>query len=120
MHDEILNSLSKKELKVLEAIKNGLLNSEEIKKALNLSEVEVAKSLMFLENKGLIKREIKRIYTLQLTDFGKKYLTSGFPEEILISYLKNKGEVEISKIISDLSNVLSKEEISGAIGRLKK
>jgi phenylalanyl-tRNA synthetase alpha chain len=120
MDDSYLSLLSKKELAVLKAILEGNRDSESIKKALNYSDVEVVKNLMFLENKGLIKRKEKKLHEIILTELGKKYLVDGFPEETIIKTLKESGELTFQELASKLKDILDAKELGAAIGRLKK
>ncbi|NPA85897.1 MAG: phenylalanine--tRNA ligase subunit alpha [bacterium] len=120
MEKDVLGMLSKKELQVLQGIKQGLDTSEKIKQSLSLSDVEVSKSLMFLEDKGIIKKEKQIIYTVKLTEFGKKYLQIGFPEEIVIKVLQEKQEIAVEELLAACAPLLSVEEVQGAIGRLKR
>ena len=70
----------------------------------NLTEEEIRSASSWLKMKGMIDlSEVKEV-KYELGDEGKKYLENGFPEENLLSLVKDRGEVSIdlvTKIMGD-------------------
>ena len=92
-------------------------NLNDLSTASGLKEVETARALQWLENKGAIKlkEELKEIVTLDKN--GKKYLEEGLPERRLLSVLKGKN-LTIDQARE--KSKLSRDEVSIAIGVLRK
>jgi len=110
----ILSPIEKELLKYLDNRKS----IEELTKELGVSSYKIDKVRSGLERlvaKGLINKieEIKEV--VELTPLGEKYKKEGLPEMKLLEILKKRGSISIK----ELSTILKKEEISGAIGSLK-
>ncbi len=89
---------------------------DKIVKDSGLKEVEVMRAVQWMRNKKLVDVQEERKRTVGLGENGKKYLKHGLPERILIKHIKDKEAT-----INELSDIgLSKDEVSVAIGVLKK
>ena len=78
---EIIESLSPIERKVLQVI---LYPLKEIQKRTSLDETSVLRALHFLEQKGIIKREIDRHRVIGLGVNGVYYKKTHLPERNLL------------------------------------
>lgn len=118
--EKTIKELSTNEKKVLLALHklNGKATPEEIFNNGNFTkEVEIMNASSWLKSKELveIKDNIKTIYSLG--NEGKQYIKKGLPEKRALRFIFNKcGKISIK----DLSKVLDDNEISVAIGWLKK
>jgi phenylalanyl-tRNA synthetase alpha chain len=114
--NKILNSLHRLERIVLPFL-GKLSNIKELEKATGLKEVEIARSLQWLKNKGLInlKEDLRELILLEKN--GEKYKKDELPEKKLLKALK-KGPITIDQIKSKAD--ISKEEQSIALGVLRK
>jgi len=112
--EKIAYSLSEKEKEILKYIvEKKPIN--EIVSLTNLDETTVKKSLLFFENRGIIRIEYKTIEIVDLDKNGIVYLKNGLPERILANILMEKEEIDLKEIQG-----LNKQEINAAIGELKK
>ena len=118
--EKTIKELSTNEKKVLLTLHklNGNATPEEIFKNGDFTkEVEIMNASSWLKSKDLveIKDDIKTVYSLG--NEGKQYIEKGLPEKRALRFIFNKcGKISIK----DLSKVLDDDEISVAIGWLKK
>jgi len=118
--DKTIKELSQNEKKVLLTLEKtgGKTSPEEIlKKGDFKQEVEVMNASSWLQSKKLVKIEdhIKTVYSLGKE--GKHFLEKGLPEKRSLKKISAKGG---KASLKDLSNVLNKNEITVAVGWLKK
>ncbi|MGF3555016.1 MAG: phenylalanine--tRNA ligase subunit alpha [Thermoplasmatota archaeon] len=118
--DKIIKELSQNEKKVLLALEklNGKASPEDILKNGDFNQqVEVMNASAWLQSKNLVKIEdhVKTVYFLG--DEGKKFLEKGLPEKIALNFIHENGG---TATLSDLSKVLTKDEIPVAVGWLRK
>lgn len=117
---QTIKELSQSEKKVLLALKNlkGSGSPKEILTSGDFDqEVEVANAASWLQSKKLvsINDHINTVYCLGKE--GKRFLEEGFPEKKVLNVLmKHNGCVSLS----DLKNILNPDEVSIAIGWLKR
>ena len=108
---ESLNPLERKVLRVLGSLSsfNGIL------KETGLKDVEVARSLQWLQNKNVVKIKEEKKELVSLDENGVKYLKYGLPErKFLESIEKSAAFSEIAK-----KSGLSAEEMAVSLGALK-
>jgi phenylalanyl-tRNA synthetase alpha chain len=108
-----LHPLERAVLPVLE--KNTELSK--IINASKLKDIEVMRSLQWLENKKVLKINVDKKKIVLLDKNGKIYKKSGLPERKLLEALTNEF-VELSKVTK--KSKLSTEEINACIGLLKR
>lgn len=109
---ELIRSLHPLERKVLPFLKNGIL-FEDLLKQTKLQDAEVMRALQWLENKGALTIKLDVKESILLGKLGERYLKEGLPERRLLEQLKKK-KLSLSEV------KLEKEEISIALGELKK
>ncbi len=117
--EEIILSLSKNERRILKIIANLGQNEvyeDEIAKESGMSIAEIARSALWLENKGLVKRSEETRDVLVLTDKGKRYADSKLPEQLVLDHLKKVKATKLDDLTKSLGMDLN--EISVAIGVL--
>src|SRR3989344_3351163 len=114
--NNIAESLSPLERKILPLIKENISLKELIKKS-SLQEVEVARALQWLESKKLINatKESKEIINIDIN--GKNALKNGSPEKRFLKAILNK-ELSLSEV-KEKAN-LKDEEINVSLGILKR
>ena len=114
--NNIAESLSPLERKILPLIKDNISLKELIKKS-SLQEVEVARALQWLESKKLINatKESKEIINIDIN--GKNALKNGLPEKRFLKAILNK-ELSLSEV-KEKAN-LKDEEINVSLGILKR
>jgi len=83
---------------------------------LEVNPAEIFRSVLWLENKNILKRIEEKKKLIILSEKGKKYIDSPLPEQKLLDYLKSRKSLSFDEIyqIPDIS----KEEASAAIGKL--
>ena len=118
--DKTIEELSQNEKKVLMSLKklNGKASPDDILKNGDFQqEVEVMNASSWLQSKKLIKLEehVKTVYSLGKE--GKQFLQNGFPEKRALQFISNKSG---KSSLQDLSSVLEKQEVTVAIGWLKR
>lgn len=106
-----LHPLEKKVIKVLKD--NSTL--EVLEAESKLSEIEVMRAVQWLENKDILKINIKDKEIVEIDENGKVYAEKGLPEKIILKLLKTPLLVKELKEKSKLSD----EEIMISIGVLK-
>jgi len=111
--EEIIETLSPIERKILPHLKESLKN---IEKKSGLDETSVLRALSYLENKGIVKLKPEKTKTVILGDNGVSYLKSGLPERKLLTTLAEKHEISLN----DKTLKLSENEFKAALGALKK
>ena len=117
--DEIVNSLSSGEIKLLKYMKEKRLyeaSEESIADDMKTPLSEISRSALWLENKGLAKRVEEKVKVYTITDKGKQYIDKPLPEETLAKYLREVGDIELKKLRS--ANILDAKELDAAIGTL--
>lgn len=112
---ELLESLSPDERLILPYLETG--NLEKIKEKSGLEEVQIIRSLQFLENKGIIKLKINSKKIVDLDENGIIYLKNGLPERRLLNLLAEKPELPLKE--AEEKSKLSENEFKVAIGVLK-
>jgi phenylalanyl-tRNA synthetase alpha chain len=114
--EEIIESLSPMERKILPFIKESK-SPKELEKKSGLDETSVMRALSFLENKNIVKvkQEIKKI--IDLGDNGVVYSKGDLPERRLLNFLAEKKELKLGDF---RAAKLSENELKAAIGALKK
>lgn len=112
---EALQEAESKVLKYLSKEKSAY--SSKISKAAKLSEVQINRAALWLENKGLAKVEKKAENFAELGALGKKYLKNKLPERRFLESIRDKPLTldEIKKKAN-----LDKQEFSFCLGYLKK
>ena len=113
---ELVESLSPLERKVFPLIKEDI-SIKELMKSSGLKEVEIIRSLQWLENKGLIKvkKELKEAIELDIN--GKKALDKGLPEKRFLRAIL-KEDLSLNEIREKAH--LAKDEVNVSLGMLKK
>jgi phenylalanyl-tRNA synthetase alpha chain len=116
---KIAKELSQNEKKVLLALDklNGRGSPNDVFRAGDFSQqVEVMNASSWLRSKKLVRIEdnIKTVYSLGKE--GKQFLKKGLPEKRALKIISEKGKAKLS----DLTKVLSKNEIPISIGWLKR
>ncbi len=106
-----LHPLEKKVIKVLKD--NSTLEFLEAES--KLSEIEVMRAVQWLENKDILKINIKDKEIVEIDENGKVYAQKGLPEKIILKLLKTPLLVKELKEKSKLSD----EEVMISIGVLK-
>ncbi len=115
---ELIYTLTEHERKILLTLqksKKHTISFSELKKLTGLSDAEISRATLWLENKGIAKRYAEREYVYSVTDKGKRYLTTSLPETRLFEALKKQGEIDF-EAISRIG--LSKDETNISIGIL--
>ena len=110
--------LSKNEKLVLRALeKLGSASPEKIAEKAGLNQSAVNRALYWLLRKGLveIKERVEEIAALD--EEGELYAKKGLPERRALDYLRSRGG---EAGISELGRVLEKEEVSIALGWLRR
>ncbi|MEK6880040.1 MAG: phenylalanine--tRNA ligase subunit alpha, partial [Nanoarchaeota archaeon] len=115
--NEIFESLSQNELKILLLLKEKSIN--EICKKSNLDKVSVLRALEFLQNKKIIelKKTAKKMIILGVN--GILYKKIGLPERRLLTILDSTKNI-LSLEETKKSSRLSDNEFQAALGALKK
>lgn len=113
--DEITQSLSPIERKIIPFLEEGSIES--ITQKSGLDRVSVLRALEFLANKGVLSLEIKKRRMIDLGINGVYYSKKGLPERQLILAIE-KGPVSMQ----DATKVtkLTQNEFKAALGALKK
>ncbi len=81
----------------------------------NMDAVEVTRALQWLQNKNAVKLKDYEETFIELDINGKKYLTSGLPEERFLKEILNSPQTT-----GDIIKKLGGEEFNASIGILKK
>ncbi|MGC8669783.1 MAG: phenylalanine--tRNA ligase subunit alpha [Candidatus Micrarchaeia archaeon] len=116
--DKIIESLSSKEEAVLKEIAaSGNQEIEEISKKTGLQYSDVSRSILWLENKGLVKTLKNPIYSYHLTEIGEKYLKKGIVEKRIFDYLDKNNAATTTELMEELG--IDENELRGGIGALK-
>ena len=110
----LIDTLSSLERKVIPFLEKSA-NFENLVENSKLQEVEVLRALQFLENKEIVKVEIKENKIITLTDKAKVY--KELPERIVLNNLSDKETT-----LEELKNKtkLNDAEINVSIGLLKR
>ena len=115
--DEILQSLSPIERKVLPCIR--ALKVEEIMKKSGLDETTVIRALQYLENKEIITKGEEKNKIIELDLNGILYLRQGLPERrLLLVVAENHEPLTIKEAL--IESKLTENEYKAALGALKK
>ncbi len=118
---EIMMMLSSSERKVIKyfaerGIKNAYI--DELAKAIKSDIAEVSRAALWLENKGLVKREPEEYQCIIPTEKGLKYKNRVLPEQAILDLLKKKNKVSLRDLFEHSG--LEREEVNAAIGILIK
>lgn len=111
-HEKLISSLSSFERIVLPLLESTTSFEQLVEKS-KLQEVQVMRTLQWLENKGLVKINKKEEVSILLDENGIKYKESKLPELRLLDELKGSP-----KKLGELS--LPKEELGITLGLTKK
>lgn len=111
--EEIVESLSPMERKVLPHLREKSL--KEIEKKSGLDETSVTRALQFLENKKIIKLSSEKKKIVDLGDNGVVYVKNELPERKLLNLLAEKKQIELGSKEAKLSE----NELKAALGALK-
>jgi len=114
---KLAESLSENEVSVLKSLK-AKSSSEQLQKATELSQVEVIRALQWLDNKGLIKLSKTENEIIDFGELGRKYFEDELPERTLIKHLTKLKAIRFEDAQKRIG--LSKEELTAALGSLKK
>lgn len=109
----IVAKLHMLERKVIPYLLEGISVAEIMQKT-GMKEVEVMRAAQWLENKGVLRIKSDVSELLMLGEQGTRYAREGLPEEKLLQAAKNK-----TLSFSDASRIISRQELSAAIGVLK-
>ena len=110
----IAQSLSALERKILPYLKDSM-TLQELVQTSKLQEVEVGRGLMWLENRGVISKEVRSEEVVTLGPNGRLAIAHGLPEFRIMQAI-----LEQPALISDLVNeTLPQGEIMSSIGILK-
>ncbi|MEK6918471.1 MAG: phenylalanine--tRNA ligase subunit alpha [Nanoarchaeota archaeon] len=112
--EEILESLSLVERQILPFVREGM---DEVEKRSGLDNTSILRALQFLENKGLIVKDVKKSKVIDLDDNGRIYLGEGLPERKLLSLLIKEKSLTIKD--AKVDSKLNDQEFSVALGSLK-
>lgn len=115
---EILYSLTNIERKLLKLLANSARKSLDISSIINesgLTEAEVSRAAMWLENKGILKRKSIEVKVFTPTKKALLYEKEPLPESRLLNALKTLRRVSLSSISS---YGFTNEEASAAVGLL--
>ena len=116
--EELIYTLTESERRILmtlQRLNNQRASFSELKDLTGLSDAEISRATLWLENKGIAKRRAEKEYVYSITDRGKKYLSMKLPETVLFEALKRQKELSFDAI-PKLG--LSKEESNISIGML--
>jgi len=119
--EEIILSLSRNERRILKVISELGLDEayeDEIADKSDMSIAEIARSVLWLENKGIVKRFEETKDVIVLTEKGKRYIKANLPEQRVLDVLKNVRSIKLDDLAKELKMNLN--EISVAIGVLIK
>lgn len=112
---DILESLSPIERKIISFLNERTLAS--LVKKSGVDETSALRALKYLENKGIIRLDVKKIKIVELGDNGVIYIKNGLPERRLLNVLLEKPlPLGQGKRLSRLSE----DEFKAALGALKK
>lgn len=113
---KLIESLSPNERKVLPHINEKEI--VEICKKTNLDKISVARSLEYLQNKGIIVLNSEKKKTVELGLNGALYKKRGLPERMLLTALSKNMILSLEE--AQKKSELSDEEFKASIGALKK
>ena len=111
----MLSRIETEILKILEVGKRYSL--DDVAKLSKLNKDAIRKAIYLLQSKGYLAVDEVEVSNYLLTEEGKRYLKSGFPEEKLVNILKKSGNVINFK---DIIKTLNEEEFKIALGWLKR
>ncbi len=99
------------------------LDARTLSSILGKKQEDIMRDVEELGSKGLVQTRRVIKYKVVLTDYGRKYLEEGFPEEKLIRVIQSLGgqAIPIRELSARAKEAgLGREEYSASIGRLKK
>ncbi len=97
----------------------GAVTASELANAVGRKQSDIMRDLAELEARGLVRVERRVERLVRLSDCGVKYLTEGLPEERLLKLLRESGG-SISLREAFMKSGLSKDELTAALGRLRR
>ncbi|MDP2750465.1 MAG: phenylalanine--tRNA ligase subunit alpha [Nanoarchaeota archaeon] len=114
---KLVKSLHPLERKILPFLAEGK-TARELEKDSKLKDIEVMRSLQWLQNKEIVilDEELKEV--IELDENGIKYAKNGLPEKKFLQELAKKNTLKVSEIKKVLG--LSDEEVNICIGSLRK
>ena len=114
-NERIISSLSPNERKIFPYLDEKII---EICKKSNLDKTSVLRSLEYLQNKRIVKLEIKKKKLVEIGINGALYKRKGFPERRLLNLLNEKRIISIKGASKE--SKLSGDEFKVSLGALKK
>lgn len=112
---ELVNSLTANERVVCRVLKENI-SLQELVRLTRLQDVEVARALQWLQNKGAVNFDDLKETRVELGENGRRYLQQGLPERRVIETLQ-KGKLSLSEL--QKKSGLDAQEVSVSIGALK-
>jgi len=113
--EKIMDSLSLNERKIIPYLNIGVA---EICKRSNLDMVSVLRALEYLQNKGIVKLNVKKRNIINLGVNGALYKKKGLPERRFLLVLGQKRMLPLSTAQKEIG--LSGNEFKASLGALKK
>lgn len=114
---KLAESLSENEITVLKSLK-AKATSSQLQQETKLSQVEVARALQWLDNKGLVRVKKEQKSIIDLGKLGEKYSQGMLPERKLIHKLLKYKAIRFEDVDAGLG--LNADEFKVALGVLKK
>ncbi|MBI4095659.1 MAG: phenylalanine--tRNA ligase subunit alpha [DPANN group archaeon] len=109
---KLADSLQDNEIHILKALKrHGQASNAELQADTKLDQSAVARSALWLENKGLVEIKETKINVAALTKLGKNYITENLPERKLVEALA--AGVTADKLITKFMDA---REFNAALG----
>ncbi|MBI2545559.1 phenylalanine--tRNA ligase subunit alpha [Candidatus Woesearchaeota archaeon] len=113
--EKIIDGLHPLERKVLAALRTEL-DFDRLAKKSKLKDVELARALVWMEGKGIVKLQEQSSTFIEPAENGKRYLAEGLPERRLLKALEREHTLPQLQHATQLTD----DEISVSIGILKK
>ncbi len=111
---DVAENLSPVEKKVIPFINLGY---REMKERTGLDDTSILRALRFLENKGIVKVNIKKSRRIDLGTNGIYYKKNGLPERRLLTYIEQKTKTSLEDV--GKNSGLSENEFKVSLGVLK-
>jgi len=114
---KLAESLSENEISVLKVLK-ARATASELQESTGLSQVKVARALQWLDNKKLVDLKKEEKEHVDLGRLGKQYAKEELPERKLLKHLVKLKAIRFEDAQKRIG--LSREELTAALGTLKK
>ncbi len=114
-NDRLTESLSPNERRILPYLDEKII---EICKKSNLDKTSVLRALEYLQNKNIVKLEIKKKKLVEIGVNGALYKKKGLPERRFLNLLDEKRIISIKDAMKE--SKLSNDEFKVSLGALKK